>query len=52
MLTDQCIAQQLSEKLLPVADGDKYRNPQLDNVQSERFWNTHPKSYDSIKYFP
>ena len=32
----QCLAQPSSERLPPAADGSRYRDPQLDNVQRVR----------------
>ncbi|KAL6056503.1 hypothetical protein STEG23_023116 [Scotinomys teguina] len=38
---DLCLAQPSSEKLPPAANGNRYRDPQPDNVQNEQPWNTH-----------
>jgi hypothetical protein len=52
--THQCVTQPSSEKLPPEADGNKYRNPQMDNVQNVRDlgtlspkWNVFTKSLPS-----
>ena len=37
-----CLAQSLAEELLPTVEGNKYREPHLDNVKrvKESLWNT------------
>ncbi|KAL6040343.1 hypothetical protein STEG23_017243 [Scotinomys teguina] len=50
---DPSLAQPSSEKLPPVADGDKYRNRQPDNVQKVRDLGTLSPQMDVfIKIFP
>ena len=45
MLIDQCLAQPSSVTLPPAADGNKYRDPQPDNMQRVRDLGTlSPKS--------
>jgi hypothetical protein len=36
ILIDECLGQPSSEKLPPAVDGNKHRDPQLDNVQRLR----------------
>jgi hypothetical protein len=33
MIIDQCLAQPSSEKLPPVADGNKHRDPEADKME-------------------
>ena len=40
-LIDPCLVQPPSEKLLPEADGNKYRDPQPDDVQKVRETSNH-----------
>ena len=40
ILLAQCLAQPPSEKLPPAVGGNSNRDPQLDNVLSERLWNS------------